>query len=93
VNDTGDNLASWPRSWHGSGGSMTHSNGVLDLSTSGRNRNGYSIISPNTYTSGIFEARIYFPGASDGKIADPASWALKSAGPVNARPGRNEVSR
>ncbi len=54
---------------------MTHSNGVLDLSTSGRNGNGYSIISPNTYTSGIFEARICFPGASDGKIADwPAFW-------------------
>ena len=54
---------------------MTHSNGVLDLSTSGGNRNGYSIISPNTYTSDIFEARIYFAGASDGKIADwPAFW-------------------
>jgi beta-glucanase (GH16 family) len=76
VNDTGDNLASWPRlTAYGAGGTMTHSNGVLDLSTSGGDRNGYSIISPNTYTSGIFEARIYFPGASDGKIADwPAFW-------------------
>jgi len=80
VNDTGDNLASWPRlTAYGAGGTMTHSNGVLYLSTSGANANGYSIISPNTYTSGIFEARIYFPGASDGKIADwPAFW-LSSA--------------
>ena len=79
VNDTGDNLASWPRQQRGTGGTMTHSNGVLYLSTSGANANGYSIISPNAYTSGIFEARIYFPGASDGKIADwPAFW-LSSA--------------
>jgi hypothetical protein len=79
VNDTGADLASWPRLWRGNSGTMTHSNGVLDLSTSGANDNGYSIISPNTYTSGIFEARIFFPGASDGKIADwPAFW-LSSA--------------
>jgi beta-glucanase (GH16 family) len=80
VNDSGDDLASWPRlTAYGSGGSMTHSNGVLDLSTTGANRNGYSIMSPSTYTSGIFEARIYFPGASNGKIADwPAFW-LSSA--------------
>ena len=79
VNDTGDELASWRRLWHGTGGTIRHSNGVLYLSTSGANRNGYSIISPNTYMSGIFEARIYFPGASDGKIADwPAFW-LSSA--------------
>ena len=79
VNDTGDNLASWPRQQRGTGGTMTHSNGVLYLSTSGAHANGYSITSPNTYTSGIFEARIYFPGASDGKIADwPAFW-LSSA--------------
>jgi hypothetical protein len=79
VNDTGDNLASWPRQQRGTGGAMTHSNGVLYLSTSGANGSGYSMISPNTYTSGIFEARIYFPGASDGKIADwPAFW-LSSA--------------
>jgi len=58
---------------------MAHSNGVLNLSTSGANGNGYSIISPNSYTSGIFEARLYFPGASDGKVADwPAFW-LSSA--------------
>ncbi len=75
VNDTGADLASWPRLGHGSGGTMTASNGVLYLSTSGANRNGYSIVSPNTYTSGIFETRIYFPGASDGQIADwPAFW-------------------
>jgi beta-glucanase (GH16 family) len=79
VNDTGDDLASWPRLWRGTGGTMTHSNGVLALSTSGANRDGYSIISPNTYTSGIFEARIYFPGASDGKIADWPSFWLSSA--------------
>jgi len=79
VNDTGDNLASWPRQQRGTGGTMTHSNGVLSLSTSGANGNGYSIISPQTYTSGIFEARIYFPGDSSGKIADwPAFW-LSSA--------------
>jgi Glycosyl hydrolases family 16 len=79
VNDTGDDLASWPRQQRGTGGTMTHSNGVLDLSTSGANANGYSIISPNSYTSGIFEARVYFPGAANGKIADwPAFW-LSSA--------------
>jgi beta-glucanase (GH16 family) len=80
VNDTGDNLASWPRlTAYGSGGSLTHSGGVLSLSTTGGNRNGYSIMSPKTYTSGIFQARIYFPGASNGKIADwPAFW-LSSA--------------
>jgi hypothetical protein len=84
VNDTGDDLASWPRLWRGTGGTMTHSNGVLDLWTSGANRNGYSIISPNTYTSGIFEARIYFPGASDGKIADwPAFWLYDSSDAVS----------
>jgi hypothetical protein len=92
VNDTGDDLASWPRSWHGTGGTMTHSNGELSLFTSGANQNGYSIISPNTYTSGIFEARIYFPRASDGKIADwPAFW-LDSASPDAASwPFGNEM--
>jgi hypothetical protein len=79
VNDTGDNLARWPRQQRGTGGTMTHSNSVLELSTSGANNNGYSIISPNTYRSGIFEARLYFPGARNGKIADwPAFW-LSSA--------------
>jgi hypothetical protein len=79
VSDTGDDLASWRRLWHGAGGTRAHSNGVLYLTTSGANRNGYSIISPNTYTSGVFEARIYFPGASDGEIADwPAFWLLSS---------------
>jgi hypothetical protein len=63
---------------------MTHSNGVLDLSTSGANDNGYSIVSPSTYTSGIFEARIYFPGASDGKIADwPAFWLNPASSAVS----------
>jgi hypothetical protein len=88
VNDTGDDLASWPRQQRGTGGTMTHSNGVLSLSTSGANNNGYSIISPKTYTSGIFEARIYFPAASDGKVADwPAFW-LSSAW-ANATPFPN----
>jgi Glycosyl hydrolases family 16 len=79
LNDTGDDLASWPRQQRGTGGTMTHSNGVLDLSTSGADADGYSIISPNSYTSGIFEARVYFPSAANGKIADwPAFW-LSSA--------------
>jgi hypothetical protein len=80
VNDNGDDLAGWPRlTAYGVAGTMTHANGVLDLSTSGANHDGYSIISPNSYTSGIFEARIYFPRASDGEIADwPALW-LSSA--------------
>jgi len=60
---------------------MTHSSGELSLFTSGANQNGYSIVSPNAYTSGIFQARIYFPGSSDGKIADwPAFWL----GPASA---------
>ena len=80
VNDTGNELASWPRQARGGeSGSISHSHGVLYLSTTGANGNGYSIISPHTYTSGIFEARIYFPGARDGKVADwPAFW-LSSA--------------
>jgi hypothetical protein len=80
VNDNGDDLASWPRlTAYGVAGTMTYSNGVLDLYTSGADHDGYSIISPNSYTSGIFEARIYFPRASDGEIADwPALW-LSSA--------------
>jgi hypothetical protein len=80
VNDTGDNLAFWPRQARGGGsGSISYSGGILSLSTSGVSGNGYSIISPHTYTSGIFEARVYFPGANDGKIADwPAFW-LSSA--------------
>jgi Glycosyl hydrolases family 16 len=77
VNDTGVDLARWSGRQHG--GSVTDHNGVLGLSTSGAPRNGYSIISPNTYTSGIIEARIYFPGGTNGKIADwPAFW-LSSA--------------
>jgi hypothetical protein len=75
LNDTGDDLASWPRTDYGAGGTIAHSNGVLYLTTSGANRNGYSVVSADTYTSGIFESRIYFPGASHGEIADwPAFW-------------------
>jgi hypothetical protein len=93
VNDTGDDLASWPR-WtaYGAGGTMTHSNGVLDLSTSGANANGYSIISPDSYTSGIFEARVYFPGASDGEIADwPAFWISSTPYTAVAWPDGGEM--
>ncbi len=75
MNDTGDDLASWPVASYPTGGTMTHSNGVLYLSTTGATDNGYEIVSPDTYTSGIFETRMYFPGASDGEIADwPAFW-------------------
>lgn len=92
VNDTGDDLASWPRLWHGTGGTMTHSNGVLYLSTSGANRDGYSIVSPNTYASGIFEARIYFPGASDGMIADwPAFWLSSVSSEAVSVPDGSEM--
>lgn len=92
VNDTGDDLASWPRLGRGTGGTMTRSNGVLDLSTSGANDNGYSIISPNTYSSGIFEARIFFPGASDGKIADwPAFWLSSESSAAVSSPYGSEL--
>lgn len=92
VNDTGDDLARWPRLWHGTGGTMTRSNGVLDLSTSGANDNGYSIVSPNTYTSGIFEARIFFPGASDGTIADwPAFWLSSASSDAVSWPYGSEM--
>jgi hypothetical protein len=92
VNDTGDDLASWQRSWHGTGGTMSHSSGELYLFTSGANQNGYSIISPNTYTSGIFEARIYFPRAGDGKIADwPAFWLISASAGAVSWPYGNEM--
>jgi hypothetical protein len=90
VNDTGDDLASWSARQHG--GSIMLSNGVLDLSTSGAEANGYSVISPSTYTSGIFQARIYFPGATDGKIADwPAFWLSSQWSGAVGWPGGGEM--
>jgi beta-glucanase (GH16 family) len=71
---------------------MTHSRGELYLFTSGANQNGYSIISPHTYTSGIFEARMYFPRASDGKIADwPAFWLNSASSDAVSWPFGNEM--
>lgn len=52
---------------------------MLQLSSDGTTNNGAAVISPGTYTSGIFEAKINFAAAADGTIADwPAFW-LSSA--------------
>lgn len=56
-------------------GAIRWSNGQLHLSTDGTANNGSAVISPGTYTSGIFEAKINFAAAAHGKIADwPAFW-------------------
>lgn len=79
VDLTGDNLASaWlPLSYNtcNGKGSISESDGMLHLSSDGTANNGAAVISPSTYSSGIFEAKINFAAASDGKIADwPAFW-------------------
>jgi beta-glucanase (GH16 family) len=79
VDLTGDNLATaWrPLSYNtcNGKGSLSASDGMLRLSSDGTRNNGAAVISPSTYTSGIFEAKINFAAASDGKIADwPAFW-------------------
>lgn len=56
-------------------GAIRWSSGQLRLSTDGAADNGAAIISPGTYTSGIFEAKINFASAGHGKVADwPAFW-------------------
>jgi len=83
VDLTGDKLATgWkPLSYNtcNGKGSISAANGMLQLSSDGSTNNGAAVISPGTYTSGIFEAKINFAGAADGTIADwPAFW-LSSA--------------
>jgi hypothetical protein len=87
VNNTGDDLVTWATQNEGGGtGTKSSSNGVLSLGTNGSNGNGFSIISPNTYTSGIFEAQCVFPANGAGTIANwPAFW-LSSAW-ASAAPG------
>jgi len=56
-------------------GTITSSDGQLHLSTDGTANDGAAVISPRTYTHGIFEAKINFASAADAKIADwPAFW-------------------
>jgi len=56
-------------------GVITWSNGQLHLSTDGVANDGAAVISPGTYTNGIFEAKINFAAAAHAKIADwPAFW-------------------
>jgi len=76
---TGDEIAAaWnPLSYNicNGQGAITWSNAQLHLSTDGAANNGAAVISPDTYTSGIFEAKINFPAAAHAKIADwPAFW-------------------
>jgi hypothetical protein len=56
-------------------GVITSSNGQLHLSTNGTANDGSAVISPGTYTTGIFEAKINFAATAHAKIADwPAFW-------------------
>jgi beta-glucanase (GH16 family) len=76
---TGDEIAAaWkPLSYNrcNGQGAITWSNAQLHLSTDGAANNGAAVISPATYTSGIFEAKINFAAAAHAKIADwPAFW-------------------
>jgi hypothetical protein len=56
-------------------GTISAASGMLRLSSNGTANNGAAVMSPGTYTSGIFEAKINFAAAADGTVADwPAFW-------------------
>jgi beta-glucanase (GH16 family) len=73
-------------------GAIRWSDGQLHLSTDGTANNGAAVISPGPYTSGIFEAKINFAAAADGKIADwPAFWLSSGASGKLAWPYGGEL--